>query len=155
MFTGPITPQTPEQFKDVCKFTYHKSRWKEIHILRSKEDAVKALPWFNLGVVVMPNRHWFLRLQTDEGGKFTAGGFRKACQTIGVELKFPATERPQQIVMPEKTRTRRLIWDGALPEDMWGREIMLTAIYLANRSPHAALGGQDSVLHTAWEGSGL
>ena len=59
---------------------------------------MEALHWFNLDVVVMPNRHWILRIQADEGGEFTAGGFRKACQTIGVELEFAATERPQQIV---------------------------------------------------------
>ena len=47
--------------------------------------------------------------------------------------------------MPEKTRPRRLNRDGALPEDMWG-EMMTTTTYLANRSPHAALGGKTPLL---------
>ena len=53
---------------------------------------------------------------------------------------------PQQIGVSERDGqtlagvTRCLLKDGDFPPSMWG-ELMLTAAYLLNRSPHSALGG--------------
>lgn len=76
---GPITPQTPGYFKYVFKLTDHKIRW-------------------TLMVVMMPNWHRIQRC-TDKVRGFTERGFKKACPTMEVELKFAATATPQQIVV--------------------------------------------------------
>ncbi|CAB1101301.1 unnamed protein product [Ectocarpus sp. CCAP 1310/34] len=49
----------------------------------------------------------------------------------------PATERDGQTLAAV---TRALLRDGDFPNHMWG-ELKITAAYLTNRTPHAALGG--------------
>ena len=117
------TPQTPQKFKYVCKFTDHKTRWKEIYLLHSKEDAMEALHRFNLDVVI-PNRHRIQRIRTDKGGEFIKGAFREMCQTIGVRLESADTAMSQQIGVSERDgrslmeKAKCLIRDEGFPKNM-------------------------------------
>ena len=85
-------------------------------------------------------------IRCDKGGENTGSEFRDYCKNSAIKLEYAATNTPQQIGVSERDGqtlagvTRCLLKDGDFPPSMWG-ELMLTAAYLLNRSPHSALGG--------------
>ena len=86
-------------------------------------------------------------MRADKGGENTSAAFRKYCLNVGIKLEFASTNTPQQIGANERLgRTlagmvRCLLSDSGLPPFLWG-ELFLTASYLSNRAPHAALGNK-------------
>ena len=86
-------------------------------------------------------------MRADKGGENTGAAFRKYCLDVGIKLEFASTNTPQQIGANERLgRTpagmvRCLFSDSGLPPFLWG-ELFLTASYLSNRAPHAALGNK-------------
>ena len=90
-----------------------------------------------------------LRIETvryDKGGEYTGKGFKTLCVNTGIDVECTATNTPQQNGVSERDGqtlaqiTRCLIKDGNFPPSLWG-ELIFTAAYLSNRSPHSALGG--------------
>lgn len=140
---GPIVPEALGGFRYANKFVDQRTKWGEIVLLKTKEDAVDALQLF-VQTVVIPDGWRLQRLRTDKGTEFTAEAFRKYCREIGVKLEFASTNTPQQIGANERIgRTlsgvvRCLLADSGLPHFLWG-ELMQTAVYLRNRVPHSAL----------------
>ena len=85
-------------------------------------------------------------LRCDKGGEYTGQEFRTLCVGAGINIEYTATNTPQQNGVSERDGqtlakiTRCLMKDGDFPPFMW-RELMFTATYLANRSPHSTLEG--------------
>lgn len=137
---GPIAAERPEHLQYSNTSTDHKTRWKDVYLFRKKGDDVEALRMFNLDVDV-PCYHRIQRLCADKGGEFTKEKYRQLCQRMGVRLEFSVTATPQTIggIETRWVRTTRcLLRDGGFSKNMWG-EMMITAAYLANGSPHSAL----------------
>ena len=94
--------------------------------------------------VVIPSGRGLQRLQTDKGGKYTGDDYTACCLETGIRHEFASTNTPEQIKTPERDgRTlagivRCILTDSGLPKFLWG-ELMVTAAFLANRWPHAAL----------------
>ena len=93
---------------------------------------------------MIPTRERIQRLRGDQGTKLTNADVRQYCLETGIKLEFASQNTPQQMGANERAgRTivnivRRLLADSGLPKVRWG-ERMQTAVFLSNRSPHAAL----------------
>ena len=92
-----------------------------------------------------PLGYRIVRLRADRGTEYTVSSFREYCRQTAIQLEFAATNTPSQIGVSERigptlaVMTRSLLLDSDLPKYFWG-QLMLTAAYLSNRSPHSALG---------------
>ena len=142
---GPFTPPAKGGYRYVSKFTDDYSRMKEVYLLRNKSEAAESLHQYNMTVAV-PLR---LRIETvryDKGGKYTGKDFKTLSVNTGTNVEYTATNTPQQNGVSESDGqtlaqiTRCLIKDGNSPPSLWG-ELIFTAAYLSNRSPHSVLGG--------------
>ncbi len=142
---GPITPAAKGGYLYVAKFTDDFTRMKEIFLLKSKAEAVDSLHLCN-NTVAVPLGLRLQRLRADKGGEYTSQGFQKFCVDSGISMEYAATATPQQIGISERdgrtiaTIARCLLKDGNFPPTLWG-EMFFTAVFISNRSPHAALGG--------------
>lgn len=142
---GQITPPAKGGFRYACKFTDAFSRMKEVYLLKAKSESVRALHAYNMHVAGPLGRRIEI-VRCDRGGENVGSEFTTYCTDSGITIEYAATNTPQQNGVSERdgqtlaTITRCLMKDGAFLPTLWG-ELMLTAVYLSNRSPHAALGG--------------
>eukprot|EP00752_Nemacystus_decipiens_P015081 g13435.t1 len=140
---GPFTPVALGGFKYAVKFVDQQTKWKEVVLTKDKTHAVDALELFNKGTVI-PTGERIHCIRADPGTEFTSAVYRQYCQDVGIQLQFASPNTPQQIGANERAgRTivnivRCMFADSTLPNFLWG-ELMQTAMYLSNRTPHAAL----------------
>ena len=141
----PFTPAAKGGYRFVSKFTDDYSRMKEIFLLKNKTEAAESLHQYNM-TVAAPLGLRIENLRCDKGGEHTGQEFRTLCVGAGINIEYTATNTPQQNGVSERDGqtlakiTRCLMKDGDFPPFMWG-ELMFTARYLANRSPHSTLEG--------------
>ena len=145
---GPVEPPAKSKggsFPYVCKVTDDFTKMKEVYLLRKKSDTTEAIHTYNIQVVAAGG-YRIETIRCDKGGENTGTEFREYCKSAAIKLEYAATNTPQQIGVSERdgqtlsAMTRCLLKDGDFPPFMWG-ELMMTAAYLLNRSPHSALGG--------------
>lgn len=111
--------------------------------MKDKTCSIECLELYNKGVVI-PTGERLQVLRGDQGTEVTKADYRKFCLDLGITLQFAAPSTPQQIGANERAGqtivniVRCLLADSGLPKFLWG-ELMQTAVYLSNRSPHAAL----------------
>ena len=142
---GPFTPAAKGGYRFVSKFTDDYSRMEEIFLLKNKTDAAESLHQYNM-TVAAPLGLRIENLRCDKGGEYTGQEFRTLCVGAGINIEYTATNTTQQNGVSERDGqtlakiTRCLMKDGDFPPFMWG-ELMFTATYLTNRSPHSTLEG--------------
>lgn len=140
---GPFSPPALGNFRYATKFVDQQTKWKEVILMKDKTCSTDSLALFNKGTVV-PTGERIQCVRGDQGTEFTSGVFREYCLDHGIKLEFASPNTPQQIGANERAgRTllnivRCLLADSNLPKFLWG-ELLHTAVYLSNRSPHAAL----------------
>lgn len=140
---GPFTPTSLGGFKYAIKFVDQKTKWKEAVLMKDKTGSADALEVYNKETVI-PTGERIYTLRGDRGTEFTSSEFRRCAEDLGIQLQFTSPYTPQQIGSNERAgRTilnivRCLLADATLPNFLWG-ELMKTAVYLSNRTPHAAL----------------
>jgi transposase InsO family protein len=94
-------------------------------------------------------------LCTNNGGEFTAAEFASYCVDEGVQRHCSAPYSPQQnSVVEQRNQTvvgmaRALLKQRGMPVVFWG-EMVVTAVYILNRSPTKALNGR--MPYEAWHG---
>ena len=87
------------------------------------------------------------RVRADKGSEFTSAEFRQDCREVDIKLESASLNTPQQVGDNERAGktivgiVRCLLADSGLPNKLWG-EVMLTAAYLNNRTPHAAFNNE-------------
>ncbi|CAN0558936.1 unnamed protein product, partial [Ectocarpus sp. 12 AP-2014] len=144
----PVNP--PAKYKGgsfpyACKITDDYAKMKEVYLLGKKSDTTEAVYTYNM-FVAAAGGYRIETIRCDNGGENTGSEFRNYCKNSAIKLEYAATNTPQQIGATERDGqtlagvTRCLLKDGDFPPSMWG-ELMLTAEYLLDRSPHSALGG--------------
>ena len=142
---GPFTPAAKGVYRFVSKFTGDYSRMKEMFLLKNKTEAAESLHQYNM-TVAAPSGLQIENLRCDKGGEYTGQEFRTLCVGAGINMEYTATNTPQKNGVSERDGqtlakiTRGLMKDGDFPPFMWG-ELMFTATYLANRTPHSTLEG--------------
>ena len=143
---GHLSPPALGGFRYVSKFLDQLTKWNEVFLLKEKNSAVDTVQLYNQAVVISSGLR-LERLRADKGSENTGAAFRKYCLDVGIKLELASTNTPQQIGANERLgRTlagmvRCLLSDTGLPPFLWG-ELFLTASYLSNRAPHAALGNK-------------
>ena len=111
--------------------------------MKDKTCSTDALELFNRGTVI-PRSERIHVLRVDKGTEVYERGLPKYCLDIGIQLQFESPNTPQQTGANERAgRTimnivRCMLADSTLPS-LLGGELMHTAVYLSNRTPHAAL----------------
>ena len=114
--------------------------------METSDGALNAFQLF-IQSMVIPGGVRVERVRSDKGGEFIGNEFKSYYRQTGVLLVFASTNTPQQIGPSERVgRTlaamiRCMLADSGLPTFLWG-ELMFTAAYLANKSPHSVLGMQ-------------
>ena len=140
---GPVTPKSLGGFKYAVKFVNQQTKWKGVVLMKDKTCSVDALAVF-VKKTMIPTGERIHTPRGDRGTKFTSAEFRQYCQEVGIKLEFASPNTPQQIGANERVdRTilnivRCFLADSTLPDFLWG-ELMKTAVYLSNRTPHGAL----------------
>ena len=140
---GPFSPLALGNYRYATKFVDLHTKWKEVVLMKDKTCSVDSLALFNRGTVT-PTGERIQCVRGDQGTEFTSADFRQYCLDNGIKLEFASPNTPQQIGANERAgRTilnivRCLFADSNLPKFLWG-ELLNTAVYLSNRSPHAAL----------------
>ena len=143
---GPLSPPALGGFCNVSKFLDQFTKWNGVFLLKEKNSAVDTVQFYNQAVVI-PYGLRLEHLRADKEGENTDAAFRKYYLDIGIKLEFASTNTPQQIGANERLgRTlagmvRCSLSNSGLPPFLWG-ELFLTASYLSNRAPHAALGNK-------------
>ena len=143
---GPLSPPALGGFRYVSKFLDQLTKRNEVFLLKEKNSAVDTVQLYNQAVII-PSGLRLELLRADKKGDNTGAPFRKYCLDVGIKLEFASTNTPQQIGANERLgRTltgmaRCLLSDSGLPPFLSG-ELFLTASYLCNRAPHAALGNK-------------
>ena len=121
---------------------------KEVYLLRNKSEAAESLHQYNMTVAVPLGLRTEI-VRCDKGGEYVVKEFKTLCVNAGINVEYTATSTPQQNGVSERDGqtlaqiTRCLMEDGNFPPSLWG-ELIFTAAYLSNRSPHSALGGATS-----------
>lgn len=96
------------------------------------------------------------RLRCDNGGEYIGENFQKYCRTKGIQVEYTVPHTPEQNGVSERfnrtimDKARSMIEDSGMSKVMCC-EAVLTAVYLINRSPTAALTGNQTP-YEMWHG---
>ena len=132
-------------YRYVSKLTDGYSRMKKVYLLRNKSEAAESLHQYNMTVAV-PLGLRIEIVRCNKGGEYIGIEFKTLCANAGINVKYTATNTPQQNGVSERDGqtlaqiTRCLVKDDNFPPSLWGK-LIFTAAYVSNRSPHSALGG--------------
>ena len=139
----PFTPKSLGGFKYAVTFVDQQTKLKEVMLIKNKTCSVDAVAVF-VKETKIPTGERIHTLRGDRGTEFTSAEFHQYCQDVGIKLEFASPNTPEQIGLNERSgRTilnivRCFHANSTLPNFLWG-ELIKTAIYLSNWTPHAAL----------------
>ena len=142
---GTIHTSRKRRYRYVRKFTDDYSRMKEVYLLRNKFEAAESLHQYNMTLAV-PLELRIEIVRCDKAGEYIGKELKTLCVNAGINVEYTATNMPQQNGVSERDGqtlaqiTRCLMKDGNFPPSLWG-ELIFTAVYLSNSSPHSALRG--------------
>ena len=141
---GPISPNTFDNYRYFVTFLDTSTRYLEVKLLRSKDEAIDAFQSFLNLYENNANNKRVRILATDNGTEYTNKRFKALLNTKGIthQLSPVYTKEPNGIVeRVNRTlmdKVRCLLANAKLPNYFWG-EACLTATYLYNRTPHSSL----------------
>lgn len=132
--------------KYVSKFTDHTTRWKQVCLIKSKDEALSTLCLYTEDVAI-PSKLGLQHLWSDRGGEHIASYLRDFCKETGTRQEFTAPDTPQPNGVSERDgralveMTRYLWQESGLTERLWGQAIS-TSAYRISRLPNSALRGR-------------
>lgn len=141
---GPFDPNTYDNYKYFITFMDIYSRYLEVKLLRSKDEAYDA---FTQYINFHENNKYNKRIRifaTDNGTEYTNKRIKTLLEKKGIihQLSPVYTKEPNGIIERINrtilNKVRCLLANANLPKSLWG-EACLTAVNLYNRTPHAAL----------------
>jgi len=143
---GPITPATPGGNKYFMLLVDDYSRWMQVYMLKSKDQACEAFVKFKAETENQTGERIKV-LRSDRGGEFMSGVFANVCENAGIKRQLTAPYTPQQNgVVERRNRTvvemaRSMLKGMNVPSIFWG-EAVRHAVYLLNRLPSKPMGEQ-------------
>ena len=150
---GPIEVSSYGGHRYALGLTDERTRYRRVYFMKEKSETLKCFEDYVADVSGLFNgKINVLSLHSDGGGEFVGGLLRQFCQGRGIKQSWSAPHTPQQNSIAE--RSWRTIMDMAraqvlganLPKQMWA-EAVNTAVYVINRVPSKALGG-DTPYHS-------
>jgi transposase InsO family protein len=151
---GLVTPATPGGRRYFLLLIDDLSRYMWVVVLGSKGEVVDAIRHAQAAVEVECGRKLHM-LRTNNGGEFMVAEFASYCADEGVQCDYSAPYSPQQNGVIERRNqmvvgmARALLKQRGVPAVFWG-EVVVTAVYILNRSPTKALNGKTP--YEAWHG---
>ena len=122
---GPMTPEALGGYKYVSKNSDEHTKWMEMYLLMSKDDALSSFQSFVQSMVI-PRDSRVERLRADKAGEFISNEQKDYCLQTELSLAYASINVPQQINLSERVgRTlvamvRCLLADSALTWFLWG-----------------------------------
>jgi hypothetical protein len=149
---GPINPPTYNNYKYFITFLDRKTRYLEVELLKTKDEAYEAFLRFKAKAENQAysnssnttNKRIKI-LSTDNGTEYINKRFKIALDKAGIIHQTSSTYTPEQNGFIERinrtllNKVRSLLLNSNLNKKMWG-EALLSAVYLYNRTPHSKLG---------------
>lgn len=142
---GPLTPETYDHHKYFITFLDAKSRFLEVKLLKSKDEAYEAFNQYANLYENNPHGKRIRILATDNGAEYTSKRFKTVLHQKGIthQLSPAYTKEPNGLVERVNrtivNKIRCLLINSHLPKELWG-EACVTAAHIYNRSPHTGLG---------------
>ena len=136
---GPVSPPTWNGKKYVLTLLDDYSHFIVLYLLNSKAEAVSAIKEY-IAEVETTNNAKVATVRMDNGLEFKNHNLIEWCKAKGIKMDWSATYSPQMNGKAERLnrslldKTRALLYDSKLEEEMWG-EAMQTSAYLLNRIP--------------------
>ena len=93
---GALTLEVLGGYHYASKSTDAVTRWKKIHLIKNKHDAVASLNLFNQAVLI-PSGSCIQRIPTDKRGEYTSKEFENYCRQTGILQDYAFTATPQQV----------------------------------------------------------
>jgi transposase InsO family protein len=149
---GPVTPATAGGNKYFMLLVDDHSRWMQVFLLKSKDQAVEAFVGYKAEVENFTGCR-IKTLRSDRGGEFLAGVFAGVCEQAGIKRQLTAPYTPQQNgVVEKRNRTvmempRTLLKSMKVRGKFWGESVR-HVVYLLNRLPTKVLG--DVTPYESW-----
>jgi len=141
---GPISPITYNKCKYFITFLDKATRYLEIELLHSKDEAFSAFNNFKLRAENNKSNYKIRIFASDNGTEFTNNKFKRLLINSGIihQLSPAYTHEPngfiERINRTILNKARSLLFNSNTPLYLWG-EAVLAATYLYNRTPHSAL----------------
>ena len=141
---GPISPNTYDNYKYFITFLDKKSRYLDIKLLRTKNEALNAFIEYKNKEENNPNNKRIRVYATDNGTEFINNKFKTYLINHGISHQLSPTYTPESNGLAERinrtilNKVRALLFNANLPSSFWG-EAVITATYLYNRTPHAKI----------------
>ncbi len=149
---GPITPYTYDKYRYFITFLDKVTKYLEIALLKSKDEAHKAFLVFKARAENKATKNKKATkkrsikvFSTDNGTEYVNKRFKITLDNAGIIHQTSAPYTKEQNGNAERinrtllNKVRCLLLSSNLPQYMWG-EAILTATYLYNRTPHSKLG---------------
>jgi hypothetical protein len=150
---GPVEVPSYGGHKYALGLTDERTRYRRVYFMKEKSETRKCFEDYVAEVSgLFQSKIKVLSLHSDGGGEFVGGLLRQFCQASGIRQSWSAPHTPQQNPIAERSwRTildmaRAQVLGAQLPKPMWA-EAMNTAVYVINRVPSKALGG-DTPYHS-------
>jgi hypothetical protein len=143
---GPIKPVTPSGNCYFLLLVDDFSRYMWVVLLPTKDEAPAAIKRVQAAAERKTGKK-IRALRTDRGGEFTVNHLNEYFAELGVPRQLIAPYSPPQNGMVERqnqTVVRAacyILKAKDLPGTFWG-EVVMTAIYILNRSPSKGAGGR-------------
>ena len=141
---GPIKPTTYNNYRYFITFLDKGTRYTEIALLKSKDEAYSAFYTFKQKAENNKGNYKIRVYATDNGTEFINKRFKNCLDNNGIIHQNSAPYTPEQNGLAERinqtllNKARSLLYNANLPFILWG-EALLAAIYLYNRTPHSQI----------------
>ena len=141
---GPINPNTYDKYKYFITFLDKKTRFLEIKLLRTKDEAYSAFIEFKEREENNKDNKRIRIYATDNGTEFINKKFKSYLINHGIIYQLSPVYTPESNGLAERinrtiiNKVRCLLYNANLPKELWG-EAAITATYLYNRTPHSKL----------------
>ena len=141
---GPINPLTYNKYKYFITFLDKKTRFLEIKLLKTKNEAYSAFLEFKEREENNKDNKRIRIYATDNGTEFINNKFKLYLLKHGIIHQLSPIYTPESNGLVERinrtilNKVRCLLFNANLPKYLWG-EAVLVATYLYNRTPHSKL----------------
>jgi hypothetical protein len=141
---GQITPSTYDRYKYFITFLDKATKFLEVKLLRTKDEAYEAFYEFKQRAENNKNNYKIRTFVSDNGGEFVNKRFQRIFTENGIVHQLCAPYTKEQNGFIERinrtlfNKIRALLYNANLPSYLWG-EALTASVYIYNRTPHSAI----------------
>ena len=144
---GPITPLGKGNMKYAVQNIDNKTRFHVCTPTTDKTQALKAFKQMETTLELADSSYRVRSTFSDQGTEFKNDEFKTYTSEKGIIMNFAAPYSPATMGMIERTNrtlaemVRTMLLESGLPKNLWPH-LIIHAVWIKNRVPHAALKGK-------------